>query len=355
MNFEEAEAKFRQLQARVQRGEPISRAEYEDQVSQLAVQDDNGVLWEINPRTGKWMYFDGAEWVAGAPPGHDSSLVVPMPGGLAAAATSSAPPTVAPTVSAPPTPKPFTPPPPPPVRARTSSPSAPESVPTYKRAGQDKKSPLAKPSSDVPSGGDQKPPRSTRQGGMSRREWIPFAIGAVVLLICAIVLLVVVNVVLPAVSPKATPTITRIPTAVNSPVPTIVRLPSPTPIPPTPVPVAAKITSDTPANVRNKPTTSGSTILTKLKKDTAITLVAAGPTDATGNTWYQINLPDNPTPGWIRSDVFQIVSGDPKTLPTSGGVATPTPTKSAVAPTTVKATATLTPIGVIAPTATTKP
>ena len=76
MNFEEAEAKFRQLQARVQRGEPISRAEYEDQVSQLAVQDDNGVLWEINPRTGKWMYFDGAEWVAGAPPGHDSSLVV---------------------------------------------------------------------------------------------------------------------------------------------------------------------------------------------------------------------------------------------------------------------------------------
>lgn len=353
MNFEEAEAKFRQLQARVQRGEPISRAEYEDQVSQLAVQDDNGVLWEINPRTGKWMYFDGAEWVAGAPPGHDSSLVVPMPGGLATAATPSASLSGAPSVSATPTSKPFTPPPPPPVRARTSSPSAPESVPTYKRAGQDKKSPLAKPTSDVPSGGDQKPPRSTRQGGMSRREWIPFAIGAVVLLVCAILLLVVVNVVLPAVSPKPTPTNTRIPTTVSSPVPTIVRLPSPTPIPPTPIPVSAKIISDTPANVRNKPTVTGSTILTKLKKDTQITLVAVGPTDATGNTWYQINLPDNPAPGWIRSDVFQIVSGDPKTLPPSGGTATPT--KSAVAPTPIKATATLTPIGAIAPTPTTKP
>ena len=62
MNFDEAEARFRELQSRVQRGEAISRAEYEEQVSQLAVQDRNGVLWEINPRTGKWMYFDGAEW-----------------------------------------------------------------------------------------------------------------------------------------------------------------------------------------------------------------------------------------------------------------------------------------------------
>jgi len=359
MNFEEAEAKFRQLQARVQRGEPISRAEYEDQVSQLAVQDDNGVLWEINPRTGKWMYFDGAEWVAGAPPGHDSSLVVPMPGSLASAAAPSAPPPESPTVSAAPTPKPFTPPPPPPVRARTPStraPAAPESVPTYKRTGQDKKSPSAKPSSDVPSGGDQKLPRSTRQGGISRREWIPFAVAAVVLLFCAILVFVGYNVVSPMIFPKATPPIVaKNPTVVNTSVPTIVRLPSPTPIPPTPIPVSAKIISDTPANVRNKPTVTGSTILTKLKKDTPITLVAAGPTDATGNTWYQINLPDNSAPGWIRSDVFQIVSGDPKTLPLAGGAPTATPTKSSAAPTTIKATATLTPIGVIQATPTTKP
>src|SRR5512140_1897599 len=81
MTFEEAEARFRELQARVQRGEAISRAEYEDQVSQLAVQDDRGVLWEINPRTGKWMYFDGAEWVGGTPPGRDHSTVMPAPRG----------------------------------------------------------------------------------------------------------------------------------------------------------------------------------------------------------------------------------------------------------------------------------
>lgn len=351
MNFEEAEAKFRQLQARVQKGESISRAEYEDQVSQLAVQDDSGVLWEINPRTGKWMYFDGAEWVAGAPPGHDSSLVVPMPGVIA---TTPLPTTPPPSVSAPPTSKPFTPPPPPPMRAKPPSASAPESVPTYQRATLDKKLPGAKPPSNIPLGGAPTAPRAARSGGLSRREWIPFALGAVVLLVCAILLLVVVNVVLPIVSPKATATSTRLPTVVNSPVPTIVRLPSPTPVPPTPLPVIAKI-SETQANVRNKPTTTGTTIIAKLKKDTQITLVAAGPTDASGNTWYQINLPDNPTPGWIRSDVFQIVSGDPKTLPPGGGAPTLTPTKAAAAPTTPRATPTLTPIGVIAATPTTKP
>src|SRR5512135_2028382 len=79
MTFDEAESRFRELQSRVQRGEPISRAEYEDQVGQLAVQDDRGVLWEINPRTGKWMYFDGAEWVGGTPPGRDHSTVMPAP------------------------------------------------------------------------------------------------------------------------------------------------------------------------------------------------------------------------------------------------------------------------------------
>src|SRR5512147_1899293 len=95
MTFEEAEAKFRQLQARVQRGEAISRAEYEDQVSLLSVTDDNGVLWEINPRTGKWMYFDGAEWVSGSPPGHDTSSVIPAIGTAGAPVMTSVPPPAA--------------------------------------------------------------------------------------------------------------------------------------------------------------------------------------------------------------------------------------------------------------------
>jgi hypothetical protein len=77
MSFEEAEIRFREIQARVQRGEPINRAQYEELVGQIAVQDGNGTLWEINPRTAKWMYFDGAEWQEGVPPGRVSKFVFP--------------------------------------------------------------------------------------------------------------------------------------------------------------------------------------------------------------------------------------------------------------------------------------
>ncbi len=88
MNFEQSEAKFKELQARVQRGEAISRAQYEEQVSSLAVQDDHGNLWEINPRSGKWMRFDGASWVVDTPPGRGA----PAPSAPEQAATSTAKP-----------------------------------------------------------------------------------------------------------------------------------------------------------------------------------------------------------------------------------------------------------------------
>jgi hypothetical protein len=124
MTFEEAETRFRQLQARVQRGESISRAEYEEEVGKLAVQDRNGTLWEINPRTGKWMYFDGAEWVSGAPPGHDTSTVVPVPKETLSQTGGTQP--TPPAVSAPP-PSPLTRPavPPSPSPARPTAPSRP--------------------------------------------------------------------------------------------------------------------------------------------------------------------------------------------------------------------------------------
>lgn len=316
MTFEEAEARFRQLQARVQRGESISRADYEDQVSQLAVQDSNGVLWEINPRTGKWMYFDGAEWVSGAPPGHDSSLVIPAVSGTTPAAPPPRP--------APPTSTPTT--------TTTGKPSAmPESVQPYKRTTPGRPAPAGKPAS---SGAPQRPARSENM--FAGREWVPLAIGAVVLLLCAVVVFVGGQFALNFFAPT-TPTRVALPSPISSPLPTQVRLPSPTPIPPTPVPVIGQI-SEAQVNVRAQPNTRA-TILTRLRRDTQITLIAVGPTDA-GNVWYQINLPDRTEPAWVRSDTFQIISGDPKTLPPAGGAPTPAAPKPGVTPT-------LTPIGVV--------
>jgi hypothetical protein len=318
MTFEEAEARFRQLQARVQRGEAISRADYEDQVSQLAVQDPNGVLWEINPRTGKWMYFDGAEWVSGAPPGHDSSLVIPMVGGT--------------TPPAAPTFQPSTPPSTVPKAPASRPPSTPESVQPYKRTPPGKAAGAGKP----PSGASpQRPSQSSNI--FAGREWVPLAIGAVVLLLCAGLLFFGGRFVIDMISPARTPTLIARPSPISSPLPTQVRLPSPTPIPPTPVPVIGQI-SEAQVNVRAQPNTRA-TILTRLARNTQITLVAVGPTDA-GNVWYQINLPDRAEPAWVRGDTFQIISGDPKTLPPFGGTATSAAPKPGVTPT-------LTPIGVV--------
>lgn len=318
MTFEEAEARFRQLQARVQRGEAISRAEYEEQVSMLSVTDDNGVLWEINPRTGKWMYFDGAEWVSGAPPGHDNSTVLPAFGSPGAPATPSTPPPS------------FTPPPAP--QASVSQPPPAPERPTYPPSSARRVA--GKPPS-VPPGG--MPPQ--RPSLFAGREWVPLAIGAGVLLVCAVLLFFGGNFLLNTLGGKsATPTRVALPSPVSSPLPTQVRLPSPTPLPPTPVPVVAQVAGDY-ANVRSKPSTSG-TVVVRLQAAQKITLIAVGPKEG-ANVWYQINVPDKTEPGWVRSDVITIISGDPNTLPIAG--ATPAATKPAVA----QPTPTLTPIGVI--------
>ncbi|MDE3088560.1 MAG: SH3 domain-containing protein [Chloroflexota bacterium] len=346
MNFEEAEAKFRELQARVQRGEAISRAEYEEQVSQLAVQDHNGVLWEINPRTGKWMYFDGAEWVSGTPPGHDTSAVIPIPKGMpgtsapaqpAFAAASSSP--LPPARSTPP-PVPSRPVTPPTASAPPAAKSSPEALKPYVRP-QDKTAGASVTAATAPTGGGGKPPRASPLAMFGpNREWVPLAIGAVVLLLCAVLLIGVSQFVLPKLAgSQATPTRTLAPTLPATPLPTRVALPTLPPPTATPAPVLAKVIERT-VNVRSGPSTKDK-IVSTLKKDAQITLVGRN----ADSTWFQVNLAGQSAPGWVFGQTLQIVSGDANSLPVAGP--TPTPTKTTAAPPAPKATATLAPLGTL--------
>lgn len=307
MTFEEAEARFKQLQARVQRGEAISRAEYEEEVGKLAVQDRNGTLWEINPRTGKWMYFDGAEWVSGAPPGHDNSTIIPLKD-LAAAQAAS--PSAAP--AAVPTPAPT-----PPASARVTPPP-PSAPPVFTRAA--KAQPLARaktaPAAAPTGEAGERAARPSPLGGRNR-EWVPLAIGAVVLLLCAVMLFVTAQVVLPMVSPKPTPTRTLAVARPTTALPPPTTMPTVTPIPPTPAPVIAKVTAAT-LNVRAEPS-SKSARLAVLRKDNQVTFLAQakGEQIEGDDLWYLINLPNSTQQGWVFfGKNFQIVSGNPQTLPT---------------------------------------
>ncbi len=376
MTFDEAERKFRDLQARVQRGEPISRADYEAMVAELAVQDDRGVLWEINPRTGKWMYFDGAEWVVGRPPGHDQSTVMPitqamtppgatpppMPRSQFTAATTPRPTMQTPTgTTPPPMPKsqiaPLPPRPtttqPPQARPPGATPAPmprPSARPAEPSAPPRPASPGSPPPESVrdarPGGGLQGALRSSPLGGPNR-EWIPLAIGAVVLLLCAAVLFGG-SILLTGGGPFGGPTRTAtraIARATNTSLPPT-PLPTSLPATPTPAPVLAKINVAS-ANVRATPSTSGK-IVTTLKNGTQITLIAR----SADSQWFQINVAGQPQPAWISTQVFQIVSGDPNSLPVPG--AAPTPTKQSIAPPPPAAQFTPTPTVIGAPTATPK-
>lgn len=394
MTFDEAERKFRDLQARVQRGEPISRADYEAMVAELAVQDDRGVLWEINPRTGKWMYFDGAEWVVGRPPGHDQSTVMPisqamtpppgatpppMPRSQFTAATTPRPTTQPPSgATPPPMPKPqFTPPPQPrptvtqPPQARPTGAPPPQARPAgttpapmpktqftpapQPRPGAMPAEPTASPrmapappesvkEPRLAGGGLQGALRSSPLGGPNR-EWIPLAIGAVVLLLCAAVLFAG-SIFLTGGGPFGpTRTPTRAISRATSTLPPPTPLPTQPPATPTPAPVIAKI-NVTSANVRAAPSTTAK-VVTTMKNGAQITLIGR----SADSQWFQINVAGQPQPAWISIQVFQIASGDPQSLPVPG--ANPTPTKqSAAPPPPAAAQFTPTPTVIGAPTAT---
>ena len=332
MTFEEAESRFRQLQARVQRGESISRAEYEEEVGKLAVQDRNGTLWEINPRTGKWMYFDGAEWVSGAPPGHETSTVIPVPKEIQAAKeappAAAAPPAAPPAAAQPGAPSPV---------ARARAPVAPPEPQPFIRTEQKQKTPPPRPAA-----APAEPPARRGPAGGPNREWVPLAIASVVLLLCAVLLFGGWTIGSRFMGATATPT--RV-IALTSPtltrVPSPMVLPSPTPLPPTPVPVTAKVTVTT-LNVRAEASSKSKSIGT-LKRDNQVTFLAQtkGEKIEGQDTWYQINLPNATQPGWVFfGKNFQILNGDPNTLPGGGAAAPPEP---------AAATPTLTPIGVKPP------
>lgn len=61
MTFEEAGVRFAQLQAQYRSG-MIQPAQFQQMLAQLGVQDQAGHWWQIEPNSGQWMMWDGAQW-----------------------------------------------------------------------------------------------------------------------------------------------------------------------------------------------------------------------------------------------------------------------------------------------------
>ncbi len=275
MNFEEAERKFRELRARIESGEPISRTTIEELVSQLTV-THQGVSWEIHPRTGKWMYFDGAQWVEGTPPSRTGQVEW----------------------------RPTTPPPPPPEFAPPPK-SMPEPASSRARARR-------KVLATAPDGAPIAPPQMFRMSQLEPlRNWLPVLIGGIVVIV--IILGMIIATQLNRGTVKTTPT--AAPTQVVYVVATAAPSPSPVAAPTsvlptaTPAPVRAK-TNEALVNVRAAPNTNAEVVV-RLQKDVALTLLGR----TADGQWYQINVTGRSAPAWVFGETITVTAGDAKTLP----------------------------------------
>ncbi len=66
MRFAEAEQTYRELEERLVRGE-ITEDEFTAQVAKLRLVDEECRRWMISPRTGRWLVYDGQQWVFAEP------------------------------------------------------------------------------------------------------------------------------------------------------------------------------------------------------------------------------------------------------------------------------------------------
>ncbi|MBA4385559.1 MAG: hypothetical protein C0410_12545, partial [Anaerolinea sp.] len=77
MDFLQAEAQFRQLDAQYKAGQ-ISYDQYRDALIQLQVTEGSGAQWQIQELTGQWYTLSGGQWIPAQPPGNVSVNQPPL-------------------------------------------------------------------------------------------------------------------------------------------------------------------------------------------------------------------------------------------------------------------------------------
>jgi hypothetical protein len=284
MNFDEAEARYRELRARMERGESVSRSEFEERVRGLGVQDANNAWWEIHPYTACWMYYDGADWVMGIPPGRERSTVI-----------TDSPTTATGTQASP-------------VSLSPSFPAGRAVTPYTASAGAHRAALPSEP------GDARVTPRTLRRKyleGSNHRAWIVIGVASALLFACAVLVFFGGQWAVGALVGEPTLTRTRL-VQLPSPTPiaTVVRQPT-LPLPTaTPVPVLAKVIEPR-VNVRAGPSLNAQ-IVSKIQQDDLVTLIGV----SQDRMWYQVLITGRAEPAWVFGETLQVTGGEPSTLPT---------------------------------------
>jgi len=86
MDFNQARQLYARLKQQYEQGQ-ISADEFERQMNEVVVTDENGAEWQIGVQTGKWYRYDGQNWVEDVPSGIVQASVPPTPNQIATAAS----------------------------------------------------------------------------------------------------------------------------------------------------------------------------------------------------------------------------------------------------------------------------
>ena len=76
IDFRDADGRYAELKRQLDAG-TITTKEFDVQLRQLMVQDDEGRWWAKSRQTGEWNYHDGSAWVRGTPPGYQPPRTPP--------------------------------------------------------------------------------------------------------------------------------------------------------------------------------------------------------------------------------------------------------------------------------------
>jgi hypothetical protein len=70
VDFQEAERRYAEIKRRHEAGS-LTKEEFDKQLKELMVQDEEGRWWVKSRTTGEWHYHDGTAWIKDTPPGYE--------------------------------------------------------------------------------------------------------------------------------------------------------------------------------------------------------------------------------------------------------------------------------------------
>jgi hypothetical protein len=70
VDFQEADRRYDEIKGRHQAG-TLTDEEFDEQLKQLMVQDEEDRWWVKSRTTGEWHYYDGTNWIKDTPPHYE--------------------------------------------------------------------------------------------------------------------------------------------------------------------------------------------------------------------------------------------------------------------------------------------